>query len=520
MHIAKMLALSFLCTYSLHVSCTNFTQEMSSLPTKWTGTKMAIEPRDSPRNKYVVFLDDSRPELIRVDAELYMEDNSLVMSENGPVPERWPDYVHQMEITNNAGKPVDFVRNESGGWQIREDLEPGQKLRVRYTLKVEHEKEKWPGGIDGVAFVRPWGVMVSGRALFVCNGSEKVPFEISFNKPKHWKVSTPWQEAEDKTDTFLVPNSLQLRESLLFAGTHEDIEIARNDFSLKFILGGEAVTAHKEQYTEMATKLMDYYIRLMGGLPKPRPGNEFSKVLVMINASHAMDGEVIGNHISLFLNPEGEMQDQVIGWFLFAHEFFHLWNGKTLCFEGTDSDWFREGVTNYYSLKALHQVGFVNEEVIGMVLNNLFYNRYVNDSGFGKLAPADAAAGFDKDNHWGIVYGGGLFAGICMDMEIRNNTRNEKSLDVLMRQFYELYGGTEKWIRNGDILHAANSLGKTDLSGLMNSCILGPEEVPLAAYLSFAGIRVDSGNKQLKLTHLANKSELQKKIWDGFLGKN
>jgi len=516
MGIAKILILFFVFVHSAQAGFLTNEGKQAGSPSESTEANIPEESVD----KYLVYLDASNPGLIRVEAELHMQDERLFMSEDGPVPERWPDYVHAMEINTASGKPVPFTFNESGDWTVQERPEPGQKLLVRYTLKVEHEKEQWPGGIDGVAFVRPWGVMVSGRALFICNGSDRGRIEVSFKKPATWKISTPWQEAEGQSDTFMVPNALQLRESLLFAGTHEDVEIVRDGFTLKFVLGGNAIMANKEKYTEMAGAVMDYYISIMGGLPKPLPGNEFSKVLVMINPSENMDGEVIGNHISLFLNPEGEMQNQVIGWFLFAHEFFHLWNGKTLSFEGTRSDWFKEGVTNYYTLKALYQVGFIDEDVIGMVLNSLFYNRYINDPGFGKLAPSDAASGFDKDNHWGIVYGGGLFAGICMDMEIRNNTANENSLDQLMRHFYEQYGGTDKQISNMDILDTANSLGETDLSPLMDSCILGPEFAPLEQYLPFAGVQVDTVNGQLRLSHLEDKSELQKKIWDGFLGNN
>ena len=201
---------------------------------------------------------------------------------------------------------------------------------------------------------------------------------------------------------------------------------------------------------------MDYYIGLMGGIPKPRPGMELKQSLVLISQSENIDGEVIGNHLSMFMNPAGDPMDKMVGWFMFAHEFFHLWNGKTLRFASTTTDWFKEGVSNYYTIKALNQTGFVNEDIVLAMLSNLFYQRYVNDPGYGTLSPSRAASGFDKDNHWGLVYGGGLFAGIAMDMEIRHLTDNGYSLDDLMRDFYREYGGTEQLIGEEDIVTKAN----------------------------------------------------------------
>jgi predicted metalloprotease with PDZ domain len=247
---------------------------------------------------------------------------------------------------------------------------------------------------------------------------------------------------------------------------------------------------------------------------------ELKQSLVLINQSENIDGEVIGNHLSMFINPAGNAMDQMIGWFMFAHEFFHLWNGKTLRFTNTETEWFKEGVSNYYTIKALNQTGFINEEIVLGMMNNLFYQRYVNDPGYGTLSPSVAASGFDKDKHWGLVYGGGLFAGIAMDMEIRHRSENTSSLDDLMRDFYRQYGGTDQLIGQEDIVTKANQLGSTDFSGLIKEHIEGPKPISLAPYLVFAGVSAEAVEDQLQFTHRKEKTDLQAAIWQGFLGGN
>jgi predicted metalloprotease with PDZ domain len=153
------------------------------------------------------------------------------------------------------------------------------------------------------------------------------------------------------------------------------------------------------------------------------------------------------------------------------------------------------------------------------MMNNLFYQKYIQDPGYGSLSPSRAASGFDKDNHWGLVYGGGLFAGIAMDLETRHRTGNEYSLDDVMREFYAEYGGSGQTIYQTDILEEVNKIGKTDFSAFMKSYILGTDVIGLAPYLKYAGIQADTSANELLLTHLQDKTALQSGIWAGFLGE-
>lgn len=468
-------------------------------------------------DEYQVTFDNSSPNTIHVKALITLEDSLLYMSQNGPVPERWPRYIRNIGVTNQDGKILEVIDNEAGGWILR-GVNSGQRLFLHYDMSVDHESESWPGGIDGVAYVRDWGVMTSGRALFVMNGRHKNDIRIRFEVPDGWSISAPWRVLNEGSHTYSVPNLTELQETFLFAGTQSELLVEREGFTLKFVLGGPEVLKEQARFEAVASGVMDYYIDLMGGVPRLPGDNQTEQCMVIISQSDHVDGEVIGQHISMFMDLGGEQMNQLMGWFMFAHEFFHLWNGKSLRFTTSQTDWFKEGVSNYYTIKALNQIGFANEHLVFMILNNLFYQRYITDTGLGNMAPAEAAEGFSKDNHWGLIYGGGLFAGIAMDMEIRHKTGNRASLDDVMRNFYREYGGSDQTIDSNDILAKVNQIGNTDFSEFMKSYINGTDPILLAPYMRYAGIEADTSANQLRLHHLQDKTDLQSDIWAGFLG--
>lgn len=479
---------------------------------------MPAVAQNNSNDSYTILFNEQNPMEVEVTATLTLENNELRMSNFGPIPKRWSNYIFNLKASELNGNTLPLKLKDSTHWVVS-GANLAETIKISYTLKVTHEDISWPGGIDGVAFTRPWGVFLSGRSLFVLNGTNKKDINVQFKTNANWKISAPWNKVKASENSYVVHNQIQLQEAFVVAGTHEEINIPNGDFNLKFVLTGDSVIKKKQEYIDNAKKVLDYYSSLMGGNPIPGPGNNLSTAMVVLNESEQVDGEVIGNHLSMFINPNGNMQEQTIGWFLFAHEFFHLWNGKTLRFSNTTTDWFKEGVSNYYTLKALNQVGIINEEITKMVLNNLFYQRYVNDSGYKKMAPSAAASGFDKDNHWGLIYGGGLFAGICIDMEIRHQTNNKFSMDSVMRELYTEFGGSPDLIDPKRLLTAFNSYADTDFSTFLASHIQGVTPVPLNEYLVYAGVKVNYSDGNLVLAHAPEKTEQQQQSWNGFLGK-
>jgi len=352
------------------------------------------------------------------------------------------------------------------------------------------------------------------------NGAERKNIQINFQLPKTWHVTAPWTPVKGKRNTFRARNMVDFSESMLFAGTHQELSVKRDGFELLFALGGDEIIAQKAGFKKLAEGVLDYYIALMGGIPNPPPDSKFKRSVVIINPGIQVDGEVIGNHINMILDTTGDQQSQIMSKFIFAHEFFHLWNGKSIRVANTSEDWFKEGITSYYTLKALHHVGVLNDQSYFGILNNFFFARYVNDKGTGKLSMRDVASGFSKDQHWGLIYGGGMFVGICQDITIRKATNNRRSLDDLMRSFFKEYGGTDKTFTINELRRSLSKLSGKDQSDFLNQYVIGTKKVPIDKCLSEANLDAKIENNQLRIKIKPKSNSLSSKILRGVLGEN
>ena len=302
---------------------------------------------------------------------------------------------------------------------------------------------------------------------------------------------------------------------MFFAGTHKEVSIQRGDFELLLALGGNDLIAQQEEFINLAKGVFDYYSQLMGGGPKLADELTSNKSVVIINPGNTTDGEALGNNISILIDLDGGQMSQVFSRFIFAHEFFHLWNGKSFAPQSDDTEWFKEGFSNYYTLKSLHHVGFLNDDSYLSLLADFFYQKYDSDPGVGKLS---MTAGEEKHDHWGLIYAGGFFVGIAQDMIIRKESANSKSLDDLMRNFYRRFDGNSAGYTLTDIQSELSELSQIDQQQFFNRYVTGVDKLPLESYLSLAGIKSTHVNNERVLSRDGDATAIQKQLLSGLYG--
>ncbi|MEZ5344585.1 MAG: M1 family aminopeptidase [Pyrinomonadaceae bacterium] len=433
-------------------------------------------------------------------------------------PRRWANFIENLAVKNSNGDQLPVEELPGARWRIRSAREK-ERVTLTYNVVLNHEDHKWSGGIDGVAFTRDWGVFYTGRTFLIVNGKERNNVAISFQIPNEWHVTASWKTAKNRKNMFVAKDLSDLMDSMFFAGTHDETSVQRDDFELVFALGGEGIAKQKEEYKKLAQGVLNYYIDLMGGPPYPRSSGKFTKSLVIINAGKDLDGEAIGNHISLIFDPNGDSQSKNLAKFLFAHEFFHFWNGKSIKNADTKEEWFKEGITSYYALKALSHIGALTEEDYFKTLGGFFYPRYAADPGYGRSSMRDVAAGSEKHKHWGLIYGGGLFAGICQDISIMRGTSGQKSFDDLLRDLFKDFGGTDKSYTTADLQRYSSALSKKDQTGFFGQYISGIAPVPLTACMSSAGLIAEIKNDRLLISKKRSADKMEEAILNGVLGK-
>lgn len=433
----------------------------------------------------------------------------------GQLEKGWATFVRSPRVISDTGQEIPIEALDGGRWLIRANK--GTVASLRYKVILDHENYEWSGGIDGVAYKKEYGVFYTGRSLFIMNGIGAEDIEVSFDVPNDWRVTTVWDKASPEANSFRVRSYSELAESMLFAGVHERFTLERNGFELLFALGGEELISKRDDYEALARGVLDYYIELMGGVPNPDPENPFHRALVILNPAPQPDGEVIGNSISILEAQQGDAMSQMFSRFSFAHEIFHLWNGKSFYPSDERCEWFKEGVTNYYTLKALHQSGMLPEDSYFNVLNSFFYKRYMSDPGVGNISMTQ---GNEKHRHWGLIYSGGMFAGMSQDLIVRSSTSNEKSLDDLMRTLFINYGGSNRSYTLEDLKDGLTQLSGADQSHFFDSYIIGHERIPLEECLRLSGLDVEMSETKLRVGRSQEETPLEREMVAGILGSN
>lgn len=483
-------------------------------------TACADSPASSPAEwdgpTYEVELTADEPGVIHVTAMLPQTPARLQMSGNGAgqLPDGWATFVTDLNLTDEAGSPIRVERDGRNAWRVDEGSTGA--VRLGYSIELAHDTTDWPGGIDGAALQLPWGAFFSGRAVFVVPEEASGPTRVAFRTSQEWGVAAAWPSVPGMSDVYEAPTPEALTESYTFIGDHEGFTVERNGFELAFALGGPSVTARAAEFRSMAESVFDYYTTLLGGPPRPAPGEPSERVLTIINEADVTDGEVIGSHINILLEPDPDPMGQLFSQFGFTHELFHLWNGKSIRSSGPE-DWFTEGFTNYYALKALYQAGMLDEASFLGVLGGMFYPRYVGDEGYGELSMREAVE-IDKDGHWGLIYAGGLFAAVCQDVEIRTSTANRRSIDDVMRAMYERYAGSPDEFGVADVERTIAGLSEHDPAAFFERHVIGTEPIPIEACLSRIGLDAKVADGQLQIARPVDLGADQAAMLAGMLG--
>lgn len=155
---------------------------------------------------------------------------------------------------------------------------------------------------------------------------------------------------------------------------------------------------------------------------------------------------------------------------LAAHEFFHTWNVKRFRPAGlapydyrhenyTDLLWLAEGTTTYYSGVILCRAGLRSpEEYLKGLAASIESLRQKPGNNVQSVADASFDAWIkynrkspDAGNSTVSIYEKGSLVSFLLDMEIRKRTRNEKSLDTVIRTLFERFPMPEKGYTTDDL---------------------------------------------------------------------
>ena len=192
---------------------------------------------------------------------------------------------------------------------------------------------------------------------------------------------------------------------------------------------------------------------------------------------------------------------------LCSHEYFHTWNIKRIKPASflpydltketyTQQLWAFEGITSYYDELALVRSKVISIdsylELLGQTITRVLrgkgrFKQSIADSSFDawtKFYKQDESA----PNNIVSYYAKGALLALCLDLTIRKETKNEKSLDDVMRHLWLNFGKKSIGLAEGRIEKICSDVSGIDLSGFFDKYLYGTEDLPLENALSEMGI--------------------------------
>jgi len=195
---------------------------------------------------------------------------------------------------------------------------------------------------------------------------------------------------------------------------------------------------------------------------------------------------------------------------LCSHEYFHTWNVKRIkpaVFSPYDLErenyttllWAFEGITSYYDDLTLVRAGLISEgdylEILGKNITALMRNG-------GRHKQTVAEASWDawikyyrqdenSPNSQVSYYLKGSLIALCLDLLIRERTRNRKSLDHVMRLLWQRYGQSGIGVPENAVENVASEVAGSRLRSFFDKALRMTEELPLKQMLATVGATIN-----------------------------
>ena len=329
---------------------------------------------------------------------------------------------------------------------------------------------------------------------------------VRVNAPAGWKVATGLPAEPGQPNTFRAENFDVLYDSPFEVSNFKQIDFQVRGVAHRIVIDGEG-NYDPERMRSDVQKIVEAETSMFGGVPY----HDYTFIL-HLRANGAggiehLNSTSLGFRRFGFSNAEGYRR--FAG--LVAHEFFHLWNVKRIRPDAlgpfdytkenyTRSLWVAEGITDYYGNLMVRRTGLISEKDY---LSQLAVRIQNFQNTPGRLEMSAEEASFDawikeyrpdenSVNSQISYYDKGELLGLLLDLEIRRNSNNAKSLDDVMRYLYHEFYEKNRNYTPADFQKSCELMAGASLEEFFSRYVRGRGELDYDAGLSAAGLKLNT----------------------------
>ncbi len=428
-----------------------------------------------------------------------------------------------VEAVNDRSEPLAVQKITKDRWLVHPQGAAEVTVRYSYYAQQMDAGNSW---VDGqfvyINFI---------NCLLYAEGYQDEPCQVRLHLPDNYRIACglpqPWPGLLEAESYYrLVDSPLIASDSMQqFA-----YKVSGHRFHV-WVQGG--VHFSPERLLQDFRGFTEAQMRMMGGFPCP----EYHFLLHALDKEH-YHGVEHWHSTVMTLGPAekigSDLYPELVG--LASHELFHVWNvirirpAELLPYDFSRENYFptgyvAEGLTTYYGDLLLARAGFFTPVQYLAELNRTL-NRHFMNSNTAALSLVQSSFDLWVDGYTaGVpgrkvsIYHKGCLAALLLDLEIRQLTRDEKSLDDVVRLLWERHGQKEIGYYHEDYVAIAEEVAGVPLTGYFEQCIEGTAPLPesLAAALRHVGCDLEivelpdnTGNVQVVIKLPEENNSLQK----------
>ncbi len=409
------------------------------------------------------------------------------------------------------GAPVDVDKLDKQTWQC---------APCDGVLVVRYQVYAWDLSVRG-AHLDTTHAYFNGTSLFLkVVGQEAVPSEVIIHSPEGdeysaWRLATTMARKQAEPlgfGSYQADSYEELIDHPVEMGcfTHASFEVHGTPHEIA-ITGRH--NCDMDRLCRDLQQICETHVEMFGQLP------QMERYLFQVMAvgdgygglEHRSSTSLICKRSDLPQSGIDEVTDdyrQFLG--LCSHEYFHLWNVKRIrpnVLKQADLSeeaytrllWVFEGITSYYDDLALVRCGLIEPdsylELLGQTITRVMrgsgrQKQTVEESSF------DAWTKFykqDENAPNAIVsyYTKGALIALALDLTIRRDSGDEKSLDDVMRALWQQYGKPDIGLDESGIEQLITEVTGLDLTPFFNSALRSVDDLPLEELLRTVAVGYD-----------------------------
>ena len=414
--------------------------------------------------------------------------------------------IENFKASTITGTPLAWDKTTGNNWQVT--------VENQSAVVIDYDVKAIISFVGNVYLDENRGYITPGGLFMYTDEALHQPLTVQIKPFEQWNklVATGLDSLAGRQNVFYAANYDVLFDSPFLMGKLEVLPSFTINGIPHYFIGYDLGEFDRKQFMADMKKIVTAGINIIGDIPYTHytfmaigPGQGGIEHLNSTSLSFS-NGEG-------FATPEGRKRL----YSFIAHEYFHNFNVKRIRpialgpFDyskenHTNMLWVSEGFTVYYEYMMVKRAGLSSGND---VLNNLQANIKAYENKPGHLFQSATQASYDtwSDGPFGRTgdelnrtisyYDKGPVLGLLLDLKIRHETNNKKSLDDVMRYLYkQYYQGKKRRFTDNEFKQACEFIAGTQLNEVFEyASTVKPLNYP--KYFAYAGLSIDTVAKPL-----------------------